>query len=110
MSDSGQEMRVWSSGEEAYIAPNIEAVVEFHRTEYGLPDGDFPGADEWRELTGEVSISFEDEYFNEFAEHLCENAIRVVPGKRSGFVRITKRASDWCKGVTKVEMLWSTNW
>lgn len=54
MIGSSSEMRIWSSGEEAYIAPNVEAVLEFHRTEYGLPDGDFPSVDEWTEQTGEL--------------------------------------------------------
>jgi hypothetical protein len=103
------EMRVWSSGEEAYVAPNVEAVLEFHRTEYGLPDGDFPDANEWHEQTGKISITFETDYFNEFAEELLRDSIRSVSGKRGG-IRITKLAQDWCKGVTKTEMLWSTNW
>lgn len=104
------EMKIWTSGEEAYIAPNVEAVLEFHRTEYGLPDGDFPSADEWKEQTGEVSVLFENEYFAEFEKQLRQDAIRIAPGKRGEFTRVTKLAPDWCKGVAKVEMLWSTNW
>ena len=103
------QMKIWTSGEEAYIAPNIDAVLEFHRNEYGLPDGDFPCADEWQEQTGEVSITFDTDYFNEFSDDLLRDSIRAVTGKRGG-IRITKCAPDWCKGVTKVEMLWSTNW
>jgi hypothetical protein len=100
-------MRIWSSGEEAYVAPNVEAVLEFHRTEYGLQDGDFPAAEEWTEQTGEVSVSFENEMVD---DKLRQGAIRIAPGKRGEFTRITKLAPDWCKGVVKTEMLWSTNW
>lgn len=104
-----QEMKIWTSGEEAYVAPSVDAVLEFHRTEYGLQDGDFPAAEDWTEQTGEVSITFETDYFNDFADELLRNSIRSTSGKRGG-IRVTKLAPDWCKGVTKVEMLWSTNW
>jgi hypothetical protein len=101
------EMRVWTSGEEAYVAASVDDVLQYHRTEYGLSNGDFPPAEDWREQIGSITITFDNEMID---ETLKANATEIVPAKHPGQTKITKVSTDWVKGFDKPGMLWSTNW
>lgn len=99
-------MKVWTNGEEAYVAPSAQAVADYHRTEYGLPEGDFSPVEDWKEQTGNITITFETA---DIDDDMRANAVKIELGRSEGTTRITKTSEQWASERIEVGLLWSSN-